>query len=368
MNNLVGKIFGGALIAAATVAVWMWPEHKLQQPEDTSVRPIRSEIVTAGFDTPDLYFPARIKAGETRKMSFKRPGRVASLPVTAGNQMKKGEVLATLEKETFENAVKIAEADLIRDKSAYDRRLVAADKNAISKEELSMAEAQYKQSLSRLNDAKLALEETVLVAPFDGVVSGTCLDELANVNAGEPVLIYLDVSKVQVKVVVPETMVIKLNNLSVEEHPETFTVSFDSAPGLSFPVKYKEFEATANEGTQTFVACFELESPKELTLLPGMSGTLKLNGKFYSVGKNDVKAVTVPESAVGIKADGSAFVWVLSETGTKDVFVVNERTVVIGSRARGKVRIESGIVAGERVATAGVAVLTEGRKVRLLGE
>lgn len=368
MKNILGKVLGGALIALATVAIWMWPKSEESVPVDDSVRPIRSAIVEAGYAAPDLFFPARIKAGSTRTMSFKRAGRIASMPLTVGDEVKKGDILATLEKETFENAVKIAEADLMRDKSAYDRRLAAAEKNAISKEELTRAEAQYKQSQSRLEDAKLALEETVLVAPFDGVISRTCIDELTNVNAGQPVLVYHDVSKIQVKVVVPETIVIKLGEISIADDPEAFTISFDSAPGKSYAVKFKEFESSANEGTQTFLSTFELPAPKELVLLPGMSGELKLSGKHYSFGTQTNETTTVPESAVGVLADGSNFVWVLSAEGTDGVFVAKTRPVKIGARVGGKVRVEAGLKAGERVATAGVAVLSEGRRVRLLGE
>lgn len=368
MKNILGKVLGGALIALATAAIWMWPKSEESVPVDDSVRPIRSAIVEAGYAAPDLFFPARIKAGSTRTMSFKRAGRIASMPLTVGDEVKKGDILATLEKETFENAVKIAEADLMRDKSAYDRRLAAAEKNAISKEELTRAEAQYKQSQSRLEDAKLALEETVLVAPFDGVISRTCIDELTNVNAGQPVLVYHDVSKIQVKVVVPETIVIKLGEISIADDPEAFTISFDSAPGKSYAVKFKEFESSANEGTQTFLSTFELPAPKELVLLPGMSGELKLSGKHYSFGTQTNETTTVPESAVGVLADGSNFVWVLSAEGTDGVFVAKTRPVKIGARVGGKVRVEAGLKAGERVATAGVAVLSEGRRVRLLGE
>lgn len=368
MKNIIGKTIGGMLIALVTVLVWMCPTKEAIAPEDTSVRPIRSAVVQAGYEAPDLFFPARINAGATRTLSFKRAGRVASMPVVVGEHVKKGAVLATLEKESFENAVKIAEADLLRDKSAYDRRVVAAGKNAISKEELTTAEAQYRQSESRYNDAKLALEETVLVAPFDGIVSRTCTDELTNVGAGQPILVYHDISRIQVKVVAPETMIIRLGEISFADDPETFTISFDSAPGKSYPVKFKEFESSADENTQTFRATFEFPSPRELVLLPGMSGTLKMSGRHYSVDSHAEGVVTVPESAVGIQADGSQFVWVLTPEGTEGVFVSSARPVVIGARNCGRVRVESGLSVGERVATAGVAVLTEGRRVTLLGE
>lgn len=368
MKDMIGKTLGGALIVAGTAAVWMWPDPVIEVTEDETVRPIRSAVVEAGYKSPDLYFPARIDAGEERSMSFKHPGRIASIPVSSGDRVMKGGVLATLEKESFVEAVEIAKAALERDRLAYERRLNAAAKNAVSGEELTAAEAQYNQSRSRLRDAERDLEETVLVAPFDGVVSRKRMDELRNVAAGDEIILFHDITKISVKVVIPETMVIGLKNMTFnEDDPEMLTISFDSAPGLSFPVKFKDFESSANENTQTFTVSYSLPAPKELLLLPGMSGTLKLSGRHYAFNSESTgKEVTVPESAVGAASDGSAFAWVLAPTTEAGVWTVHKRSIKVGRRAAGLVRVDDGLSAGERIATAGVAVLTEGRKVRVL--
>lgn len=368
MKDMIGKTIGGALIVAGTAAVWMWPKPSVEAKADDTVRPVRSAVVEAGYKSPDLYFPARIEAGEERSMSFKHAGRIASIPVSAGDHVKKGEVLASLERDSFVDAVEIAKAALERDQLAYERRRVAAEKNAVSKEELSAAEAQFSQSRSRLRDAERALEETVLLAPFDGVVSRKRVDELRNVVPGEEILLFLDVSKMSVKVVIPETMVIGVNNMTFrDDDPEMLTVSFDSAPGKSFPVKFKDYELTANEHTQTFKVSYFLPAPKELLLLPGMSGTLKLSGNHYSFAAGAAESeVTVPESAVAVASDGTSFVWVLEPTETAGVHVAHRRPIKVSRRADGRVRVDEGLLAGERVATAGVAVLSEGRKVRLL--
>ena len=50
------------------------------------------------------------------------------------------------------------------------------------------------------------------------------------------------------------------------------------------------------------------------------------------------------------------------------MFVAQRRAIEIASRNNGSVTVLKGIKPGERVATAGVSQLTEGRKVRLLAE
>ena len=140
-------------------------------------------------------------------------------------------------------------------------------------------------------------------------------------------------------------------------------------PGRSFPVKFVEYETAADLRSQTYVATFVMDTPKDLMLLPGMSATLSLRGTDYRyVGAEEDASASLPESAVGVGADGAHFAWVLEESGEKGVYVAKRRAITVADRNHGRVVVSKGLAGGERVATAGVAVLTEGRKVRLLAE
>jgi len=58
-------------------------------------------------------------------------------------------------------------------------------------------------------------------------------------------------------------------------------------------------------------------------------------------------------------------VWVLEDEGG-GVYAARERTIQLGDRSGGDIGVTAGLAAGERIAAAGVAILTEGRRVRLL--
>ncbi len=76
----------------------------------------------------------------------------------------------------------------------------------------------------------------------------------------------------------------------------------------------------------------------------------------------------LPESAVAAAPDGTFGVWVLESAAEKGVFTARHRTVELASRNNGTVTVLKGVTPGERVATAGVSQLTEGRRVRLIAE
>lgn len=372
MKNALGKTIGGILFVGATAAIWLWPRHRVEMPADTSVRPVRSMLVTEGFRQPDLHFAGRVKANKDRTLCFKQAGRLQRIPVSAGRPVKKGDKLAWLDPLDFENDLAKAEAAEKRDRLTCMRKREAAKKKAISEEEVSQAEAQLKQSEAQLALARRALEETVLLAPFDGTIAEVPATELDMVSPNVPIVLVHDLSKIKVDAVIPETIAILQRRMRATGGTNCVcsvaTISLDSVPGRSFPARFVEYVSNADTKTQTYVATYEMDAPADLMVMPGMSATLFVSGKDYTY-ESDVAArsVSVPEAALGVADDGSHFVWVLEESAERGVWAARRRKVAVLSRANGFVALQDGVRAGERVATAGVAELTEGRRVRLLG-
>lgn len=373
MSNTTGKFVGTVLFSAAVAAIWLWPGANNEFAPDDSVRPIRSVVVKEGVRMPDLFFTGRVKANADRTLCFKQSGRIQRISVMSGQSVKKGEKLAWLDPIDFENDLAKAEAAELRDRLSCERKREAAKKNAISQEELSQAEAQLKQSKAELALARRALEDTVLVAPFDCEVAEVPATELDMVSPSSKIVLVHDLTKVKIDVVIPETLAIESRKIkSVDTDPTACAgakISFDSVPGRQFPVQFVEFVANANAKSQTYIATYVMDAPEDLCLLPGMSATMTVRGDGYRMDSNVLsKSLMLPESAVGVNDDGSHFAWVLEESAEKGVYVARRRALTIYSRQNGRTIVSSGIKAGERVATAGVMVLNEGRKVRLLAE
>ena len=367
-----GKLIGGAVVVSAAVALWLWPRNWDVRVSDDAVRPIRSIVVAVDERMPDLSFAGTVKATESRKLAFKQSGRVERIPVSKSQAMKKGEKLAWLDPLDFENRLAQAEAAVKRDRLTYQRKGDAAKKNAISQEELSQSEAQLKQSEAALALAQRALEETVLVAPFDCTVADVPASELDMVDASATIVVIQDLSKVKVEVVYPEAAVIIAKKLKMKPHEGRgcVNVSFDSFPGKSYPATFVEFTAMADEKTQTYLATYVMDPPEDLMLLPGMSATVTVSGDSYRYEDvaDTLGKIAVPESAVGADVAGGNFVWKLVAYGADGVFEVRKTPVTVSYSVGDRITVAKGLEPGDRIATAGVAVLSEGAKVRLMKE
>ena len=360
MKNATGRWIGGALLAAGVAAVFFFKVKPEEEPADATVRPIQSLVVGAEAAAPKLYFPGTVEADTEVDLSFEVGGRLIEFPVRRGLVVEEGEVLGRLDPRNFENQVKNAEADLERAKSSCERIQKALKVNAVSQDEFSQARAAVEKAEAQLAIQRKALDDTKLEARFRGVVSDTFANQFDTVSPGHPVLKLQDVAKLTIAVSVPESYV----QLATPDKlgAATLSVRFDSLPDRLFPVRLKEFVTMADPVTQTYRATFSMEKPADVFLLPGMSGTVVIEpAKPPAAGG----LLAVPADAVGFASDGSAFVWVL-DAQDGGVFAVRRQGVALGRRTGAEVEVVEGLAPGARIAAAGVAILTEGRRVRLL--
>ena len=362
MKNATGRWIGGALLAAGVAAIFLIKVKPEEEPADTTVRPIKSWVVGAETPRPKLYFPGTVEADVEVDLSFEVGGRLVDFPVRRGMVVAQGDVLGKLDPRNFENQVKNAEADLERAQSSLGRIEKALKVNAVSQDEYSQARAAVAKAEAQLAIQRKALDDTQLEARFQGVVSDTFADQFDTVSPGQPVLKLQDVATLTIAVSIPESYV----QLATPDKlgSASFSVRFDSLPGQSFPVQLKEFVTTADPITQTYRATFSMEKPDGVFLLPGMSGTVVVEGVKPSAAGG---LLAVPSDAVGFASDGEAFVWVL-DAQDDGIYAVRRQTIALGQRLGADVEVLDGLAPGVRIAAAGVAILTEGRRVRLLDE
>ncbi len=364
IKNRAGKVIGGILLVAGVAAVFLYKAKPSAPVTDDVVRPIKSEIAGETAALPRFYFPGTIEAESEVDLSFEVAGRIIEFPIRRGQAVHKGALLARLDPANYENNVKNAEADLERAKSSLERVERALKSNAVSQEEFSQARAAAKKAEAQLETAKKALSDTSLVAAFDGWVSDTYADNFDTVPAGRPVLKLQDISRLVMAVSVPETY---LHGPSKNKPMDIVpSVRFDTLGKQTFPAMVKEYATVADPVTQTYRVRFSFENPDSHILLPGMSGTVVIELKPDKKALDDSAGlITVASSAVGFADDGGAFVWVL-ENEEGGVFEAHRRSVTVAERTGVRIVVADGLKRGERVATAGVMMLTEGRRVSLL--
>jgi RND family efflux transporter MFP subunit len=144
-------------------------------------------------------------------------GKLEAVFFHEGDRVKKGTALANVDLHRTRQDLAIAEADLVasyaqeHDAELKLRRRIPLGGSAISREEVDSARAQaqvarakVESGKKRVEQLKLAEQDSELRSPFDGVVVTVYLDPGALAGPGRPVLRLLGASQPQVRFAVPE--------------------------------------------------------------------------------------------------------------------------------------------------------------------
>ena len=367
MKINAGKVVGGVMLAAGIAAIWLWPRGKAREAEPEPVRPIRSMVISGRMEFPPLQFPGVVEAGHTRDIMFEVGGRLVEFSLDNGQSVRKGDVLAKLDQRDFENEVRKAEAAAKQKRDTRIRYENAAAKGGVSKDEVERAISDEKTAEAQLAIAMKALESTVLVAPFDGIVAETYPDSGDMVARGQKILTLLSVDKVKFDITVPETAVISRRVAEVLRDRRRYVV-FDSLPDKEFDVDFEEATTQADARTQTFTVTFSMPTQPEYSFLPGMSVTLVIEGGDVKGAGSTEMPIAVPTVAVGADESGAHFVWKLVKADKEGEYKTVKQVIETGATIGTNLAVKKGLSAGDRIAVAGVSILTEGRIVTLWKE
>lgn len=350
---------GLLLIGGGIWAVFFVDWSQKEPPPPPPVRPLKmftaGEVVSAEVRK----YPGKIAALETVTLAFQVDGPLTELPIRNGQEVEKGELLAKLDPRDFENELASAKAIMDRAATQLERVEKAAQTGAVSQADLTNAQAVYEKAKADYEIAKKALEDTEIRAPFDGVVANVFVENYQNVQAKQEIVTLQKSEELLIEVNVPEERIVRIDRA---QEKNRFTAVFDSLPQREFDVALYEYALEADPATQTYLITFSMPLPENLTILPGMTVTVREHPAQGSSG-NGEQPILVPVSAVAIIEGEEYSVWVAREE-SEDVYVVTRRVVEAGEIEGDMIEIRSGLSEGERIGASGVHLLQEGQKVR----
>jgi membrane fusion protein, multidrug efflux system len=338
-----------------------------EPPSVEAIRAIKAITVESTTEGGFRKFPGVVHAVENSTTSFEIAGNVQKVLVYAGDRVKKGQLLATLDPLPFRLKEEAAEAELIRVKIDLDkqeknfsrfRNIAQQDSGAISLRELEQAEAGYesgKQNVvvaqSQLNLARRDLQKTDLVAPFDGIIAKRHVDAFMEVNRGQPIFDIFVGQGMEIFIYVPEVLIGYVNKDMKAE------IVFPDEPELRSEGMVSEISSVAGQAG-TFPVKILLSGINE-RIRPGMSAEVRL--KSFSRKSNGEVTLPIHAFATG-KGNTEAYVFVYDQQTS----TVKKVQVETKGGFDNNVIITHGIKPGDIVAIAGVSFLTDGQKVKLM--
>lgn len=312
-------------------------------------------VVNVKTDTVKVYgrgksasFPGRIKAGDDINLSFRIAGPIASINVSAGNFVRKGQVLAQIDRRDYETQLAATEAEYNQVKNEADRVIALYKKEVVTEKDYYKAVHGLEQITAKYDAHKNALADTKLIAPFDGYVQKTYYSAQETVAAGMPVVAMIGASTMEVEINIPSNVYAKRNEI------ESFVCTSDIYPGFEYPLLLAGMNRKANLN-ELYTVYLTMKTPKDFTpLTPGMN--VKVEMKYKSTMED---RYLVPINALISGKTGSS-VWVYND----DSGTISKREITTdGINNRGCAIVLSGLENGEVVVSAGASVLEEGQKV-----
>lgn len=281
---------------------------------------------------------------ESTLASFTGTGTLQSVPVEEGQHVQRGQVIAVLDKVQAQNAVNAASAMLTQAKDAQQRMEQLYDANSLPEMKWIEVQSKVQQAQSSYDMAVKALQECTLTAPVSGVIGKKYMKSGEVALPSEPIVSILDISRVRVKVSVPESEIAHIGATT----PSTIRID---ALGESFAGGHIDKGVSADPLTHTYDIRIVVDNASQ-HLLPGMVAQVVLQGE----GAQE-PVITLPVRSVQQDSKGEKFVWTVKEG--KAV----RRTVTLGDTQGNRIAIVAGLEEGEQVITAGYQKVSEGSKV-----
>lgn len=247
--------------------------------------------------------------------------------------VKKGDMIALLDAEDAQKAVRNAELDLASAKNKYASVKKDYNKELISKYDKESQRIAVAQKENSLSDAKEKLQDYYIRAPFDGIVTGL------SIEAGDSVSRTDIIASVITKNIVAKISLNEVDAVGVKVDDKA-TLKIDALSDISFTGKVSKIDTigTVSQGVTSYGAEIELDNQNEL-LKPGMN----VSASIATNSKSDV--ILVPSGAIKNQGNES-YVEVLKNNSTPE-----KVTVEVGLTNSTQAEIISGIIVGDKIVT-----------------
>jgi membrane fusion protein, macrolide-specific efflux system len=266
---------------------------------------------------------------------------VVNVYVKNDQEVKKGDLIALLDPEDAQKAVRNAELDLESAENRYKQVKENYEDDEADKYDKKSQAITVEQKKNALSDAKKNLSDYYIRAPFEGIVTGLSVSSGDSVSRSD-ILASVITEEIQAKVSLNEVDAVRV------KVGDTAELVFDALPDLKVSGKVIKIDTigTLSQDVATYNAEISLDLQPEL-LKPGMNVSVNII--------TDVKegAVIIPSGAM--KTENSISYVEILKGG-----VVERKTVEVGSSNDTQTEILSGLNAGDKVVTQTISASASG--------
>ena len=357
-------------LAAMMIILCLPACRNSEPPEAPPLRPVRSQTVQAVSGDTARAFSGTAKAGQESRLSFRVPGALQQIAVKVGDRVSAGQLIARLDATDYElqkqeaeaalakakAQARNAEANYARVRALYENRNASRNDLDAARAASESAGAAVQASQTRLELTRSQLRYTRLTSPTDGAIASVPVEAGENIDSGKVVAVLTAGAIPEVSVAVPESLITGI------ERGSEVSVRFDALPQRVFAARVTEVGVAATTYATTYPVTVRLNLADN-AIRPGMAAEVTF--RFQPRGNGGSRFIVPPE-AVGEDREGR-FVFIV-KPDTADVGNIRRQPVGIGELTAEGLEILTGVQDGDRIVTAGVALIQDGQQVTLLSE
>ena len=336
------------ILSAIVIILFGCKQKQDNVKQDVTTIKVKAQTVQTFNGLSDLRYSGTVEASQTIPLTFQSTGTVERVLVQEGDAVRKGQLLATVDKADNQSIYNSSQAMYEQAKDAYDRLKQVYDNGSLSEVKWVEMETNLKKAQSQLEVSKSSLDKCNLYAPASGVIGKRNIEPGQSAISSFAPLELVKIETVLIKISVPENEIGKIK----KGMTAAFTIS---------ALDNKQYEGTitnvgvvADQFSRTYEVKITVKNP-ELEIKPGMVCDVVLNTSAEKT------MVLVPYNSVSKDTDGNLFVFVVSP----DKKTVKKQVVKVGGYQTNGLEIISGLAADQTIVIEGKEKLFDNSLISL---
>lgn len=309
--------------------------------------PVSVAAVETGTVSSYIRSTANLVPDNEVKVLADADGRIARLFVDEGDQVAKGQTLATLDPEATGIDLSKREVKAENARLVYERGERMLAEGLISQETFERLRMENEMARQEVAEARYRIGKTAVRAPFSGRITGRLVEQGQHVRTTEEMFTLADFEPLVAFIHLPEKDV-----LGLQTGRET-RITLKADEDVRFRGRIRQISPVVDLATGTVKVTVEAVAPLPASVRPGGFVTVDI------VRETRPGAVLLPRQAV-LRELQSAHVFV-ARNGAAE-----KRAVTLGLEEGERIEVLSGLKPGERVIVAGQGSLRQGSPVEVL--
>lgn len=317
--------------------------------EDKNARiTVIAESVKTISTNDEISISGNIEGNTSVRLGFLVAGKLNYISNKEGENVEKGQLLASLEPNNYEMAKELADIQANSTLDEYNRLNLLHQKGSLSDGDYSKISFGLQQAKVQQKIQSKNLTDTKLYSTLSGVLLKKQTEVGEIVGVGTPLFVISDISKVKVIAYIPEN---ELQKIKLGQTAKVFISSINK----NYNGKVVEIGSSADASSRSFTVKIELQNPAKL-IKPGMIADVKIASNS---GLKD--QITLSAEVILHDTDNQSYVFIADSVQGKAF----KRKISTGNIINNKVIVTSGLSVGEKVIIAGQTKLNDGSLVYL---